>query len=50
MLYILAVMLTIFYCACVVLWLYGRTWRMNEAEEVLMRIREESRTSRFANV
>jgi hypothetical protein len=36
-------MLTVFYCCCAVLWLYGRTWRMNEAEELLMRIREASR-------
>jgi hypothetical protein len=32
-----------FYLICAALWLYGRTWRMNEAEELLMRIREASR-------
>ena len=42
MLYILSAMLT-FYLICAALWLYGRTWRMNEAEELLMRIREASR-------
>ena len=50
MLYILSAMLTLFYVLAAVLWLYARTWRMNEAEELLMRIREESRTSRFAKV
>ena len=51
MLYILSAMwtmilgLAIFYAICAALWLYGRTWRMNEAEEVLMRIREQSRVT-----
>ena len=44
MLYKMAGMMWVFFiCVCVVMWLYGRTWRMNEAEELLMRIREASR-------